>query len=196
MTDEFFTIPTEEAKECLQAAQEMTQQFTEAMITTVHQQFSDWLVLGLRKLVDGASKSNGINREKLWSSFHQKTSSAEFSKKWKNFAAHLGVHVSPQFYQHATDEIFNKLIKDAFEVRPPAKLEEKVALSFEEENVVQYVGGYVLHSLMKDKKNSGIFPLLEKLCSYEESKYGETPVGTSRQWINSLNSLNRGGQYR
>jgi len=72
------------------------------------------------------------------------------------------------FYQHVTDKIFSILIKKAFELHPPAELEEKVALSFEEENVVQYVGGYILYSLMKDKKNSGIFPLLEKLCSDDE----------------------------
>ena len=39
---------------------------------------------------------------------------------------------------------------------------------------------------MKEKKNSGIFPLIEKLCSADESKYGGTLVGTSRQWIDSV----------
>jgi len=61
MADEFFTIPTEEAKECLQAAQEMRRQFAEVMVTDVHQQFCDWLVSGLRKLVDSAGKSGGRN---------------------------------------------------------------------------------------------------------------------------------------
>ena len=51
---------------------------------------------------------------------------------------------------------------------------------------MQYVGGYILHSLMKEKKNSGIFPLIEKLCSDDEPKYGGTLVGTSCQWIDSV----------
>jgi len=187
MADEFFTIPTKEAKECLQAAKEMMQKFTE--VTGLHRQFSDWLVCCLKKIVADACK-RGINREKLWSSFHQKTSSEEFTTKWENFALQLGVRVSPLFYQHITDEIFNELIKNTFEVQTRTNILEKTTLSFEEENVVHYVGGYVLHSLMKDPGNSGILPLLEKLCCNEDSAYVGTHVGTSCQWTKSLD---RGG---
>ena len=70
LVDEFFTIPTQEAKECLKSAQEMMQQLSHP--TQLHVDFSNWLICGLKALVDRANKQHGINREKLWSSFHQK----------------------------------------------------------------------------------------------------------------------------
>ena len=64
--------------------------------------------------------------------------------------------------------------------------QELDALTYEEENVVRYVGGYVIRELKKDKVNSYVLPLLEKLTDTEN----RTEVGDSCHWVTSIN---RGG---
>ena len=60
-------------------------------------------------------------------------------------------------------------------------VEEETALTYEEENAVRYVGGYVIRELMKDKSNSHMLPLLKELIDSEERP---------EHWVTAVN---RGG---
>ena len=65
---------------------------------------------------------------------------------------------------------------------------EDVGLTYEEENAIHYVGGYVIRQLKSDKANSEMIPLLEQL--EENSPVIDDPTSC---WINVVN---RGGLRR
>ena len=183
----FSQIQTTEAKECLRAAEETIQSFN--CLTDAHNSFSKWLVSKLELIVDSAKKRNaeGINREKLWVNYHKETSFIEFTSKWNDFCSKIKVVMTPLFYQHITDEIFEYLIKDEFDLNGPNGFEEQTPhLTFEEENAVHFVGGYVLRVIKEDPKNLNILPLVLKLINIEKNSH----VGSSQEW---LVSIDRGG---
>ena len=56
------------------------------------------------------------------------------------------------FYQHITDEVFEKLIQHLvnLESTDTQQCEEHdILLTYEEENAVTYVAGYVIYSLLQ-----------------------------------------------
>lgn len=183
MSDELFLVPTKEAKDCLQAAQGMLQQFSST--TEIHQQFSDWLVTVLNNIVESGTSSTGLKREKLWINYHRKVSSPDFVAKWKEFACEIGVQVTSLFLQHITDDLFNVMLNEKFGVSQCTYDDELPDLTYEEQNAVHYVGGYVLHALKKSKGNADLLPIVDKLIMSD----GEH-TGTSQTW---LKSVDRGG---
>ena len=132
-----------------------------------------------------------MNKEKLWISYHELTSSKLFVTKWEAFLAGVGGKVPPLLYQHITDELFEDIIKKSFGLSSKLPASESAAnieaLSNEEENTIHYVGGYVLRELKKDRCNSSILPLIEKLIVPEKRP---TKIDPSRQWVTSVD---RGG---
>ena len=86
-----------------------------------------------------------------------------------------------------TDEIFEFLMKDEFDLNGPTGFEEQTPhLTFEEENAVHFVGDYVLRVIKEDPKNFNILPLVLKLINIEKNSH----VGSSQEW---LVSIDRGG---
>ena len=95
---------------------------------------------------------------------HEFTVSMEFAKKWEDFMAKFGITtILPLLYQHITNVIFKSVIKESinFPASEPTLTtcettpitQEIDALTYEEENAVRYVGGYVIQELKKDTVN-------------------------------------------
>ena len=92
----------------------------------------------------------------------------------------------PVFYQHYTGIIFDNLVKQDI-----PNTEEKDAsvstLTFEEENAIRYVGGYVLKSLKEREKDEELLHGINHLIdSSNESKSGSE----SDMWVKEIS---RGG---
>ena len=157
--------------------------------TQLHEQFSSWLVAVLSNVAESASsRSTGLKREKLWINYHKEVSSPDFVAKWKEFACEIGVRVTALFFQHITDDLFNAILKEKFGVSQYTRdndVNELPDLTYEEQNAVHYVGGYVLHALKKSKVNADILPIVDKLIVS-----GGEHTGTSQIW---LKSVDRGG---
>lgn len=122
------------------------------------------------------------------------TISLEFAKKWEDFSAKLGIStVSSLLYQHVNDVIFERLVKESVTL-PTSEptmanhvdipiMEEKIALIHTEQNAIHCVSGYVIRELKKDKMNSDMLPLLEKLIE------NKTEIDDSQQRITSVNKV-------
>ena len=85
----------------------------------------------------------------MWIKFHELTSSLGFSEMWELFVSEQGCGtLSPLLYQHITDVIFERIIESklttAFSLSCSV---ENVGLTYEEENAIHYVGGYVIRQL-------------------------------------------------
>ena len=187
IADPYFSIPSEEAKMCLQAARDMIQYFS--VPNPVHHSFSAWLFSQLNAVVE-AAKTKGqqqINKEKLWIGYHELTSSKLFVTKWEVFLANVSGMVPPLLYQHITDKLFEDIIKKSIELPiSETSVDDVIILNDEEENAIHYVGGYVLRELKRDHSNSFILPLLEKLTDSEK----RPAIDANRQWITLVD---RGG---
>ena len=80
--------------------------------TKVHESFSSWLLSRLAVIAETAKRS--MNKEKLWISYHELTTSKLFITKWEAFLADVSGKVLPLLYQHITDKLFEDIIKKNF----------------------------------------------------------------------------------
>ena len=190
LADEGFTLPTEESKLCLQIATSLSEAFCQRSQSCLDH--SKWLVEQLSRVVDKAKKrgSHLLNEERLWSTYHQLCISDTFEAKWERFLAGEKLAKEPLFYQYITDQTFTLLINRKLprnEQSGTSKDQEK--LTFEEENAVRYVGGYVIRHLMHKSADSGVKQVLSELIDEGTG----TAEGPAQEWVNAID---RGGLTR
>ena len=116
-------------------------------------EFQSWLNTTLEQVVRESTLTHPIirvDREKMWSLFHQVRLDVTFQSKWKTFLEQHQLPNEPLFYQHITTKAFSALIKhkfDAHESVEEATSIQTTDLTYEEENAIRYIGGYILRSL-------------------------------------------------
>ena len=74
-------------------------------------EFAGWLISKLKHILDNSGSQHKINREKMWTQFHHLRTDTIFKQKWEKFLQNEKMLPEPAFYQHVTDKVFKKLIK-------------------------------------------------------------------------------------
>lgn len=95
------------------------------------------------------------------------------------------------FYQHVTQELFELIISKKLKIKETVSTDSTVSLSTEEENVVRYIGGYVIRMLKKalhSPKDKEIMDTLDMLT--KSSEQSSSCDHGSEQWTEALD---RGG---
>ena len=94
-------------------------------------------------------------------------------------------------YQYITDQVLELLLKSKLsstDKSTPLEHSEHLCsknhLTFEEQNAVWYIGGYVIHLLHRKTKDSGVKHVL---C---ELKDEDNTDGPAQEWVNAID---RGG---
>ena len=89
----------------------------------------------------------------------------------------------PLFYQHITDEVFETWVKETVKAPEagPEDDEYDEVLTYEEENAVCYVGGYIIHSLKNKKEEFG--DVLKDLSDDNPDSNTESPA---LEWTNAI----------
>ena len=156
-------------------------------------EFETWFKIRLRKILDDSIHTAPVkvDRERMWSLFHQMRSDTPFQLKWNSFLEKHNMPKEPLFYQHVTTKVFAALLKQQCEVVVESPFEETqltASLNYEEENAVRYIGGYILRSLnTKANKEKDTF-LREAI---DDLKGDSTELPTeSEEWTGSVD---RGG---
>ena len=110
------------------------------------------------------------------------------------FLGHCEVDKEPMLYQHVTDELFEMRIKELVSSTIPEPGEDNIGmLTFEEENAVRYVGGYVICSLKQQRKHEDVCHILEELTdnsprSEQDGVNNENePEAPANDWIAIIN---------
>ena len=196
LSDNSFAIATDETKTCLRIAQELIKHFHQPSIEC--ERFALWLMNVLDEVITKSKKRTGmINQDKLRSKYHQLTTFEAFNGKWINFLGLLKVDKEPLFYQHVTDEMFEMRIKEIVNSstpQPEVCSEDSGMLTFEEENAVRYVGGYVIRTLKQQKKHEDICHILEELTDNSpRSDHEDEPEAPANDWVTIID---RGGLTR
>ena len=141
-----FSIPTKGNSICLKLADALVKGFGSPSVK--FKEFGDWSAITLQEIIDTSRRRRGktkdiINQEKLWNKYHMIISSESFKISWETFLSDLQLEKEPVFYQHVTDETFDILIKKAVVPIAAPMTNSPVSLTYEEENAVRYVGGYI-----------------------------------------------------
>ena len=138
LSDDGLTVPTEAAKACLQAANKFSDAFKEP------------------------SRENGWKSLRMdgWKSFQS------FENGWKSFLDVAKIPCDPLFYQHFSQELFEKLLQMKLKPASVSLCEEEVttaSLTSDEENAVRYVAGYVLRKIKDGLKLPDDKPIVDIL---------------------------------
>lgn len=156
--------------------------------------FCQWLVSSLVDIVTKAAK--GVKkvstfRERVWSKYHALRSSDNFRFKWHQFLRSSGLSAEPLFYQQVSLYSLSQLVAKATpEPIACCPQEEVAALTYEEENAVRYMGGYIIRALNKvNKKNPEILLQLKDLVNDDDN----AEPAESEEWVCTID---RGGLIR
>ena len=99
-------------------------------------------------------KSKSTMRGRLWSAFHHFCAVSELPAVWKKLFTSVGISCEDQLIcQSANQKLFEKLLLKYFGSKTSTETEpspvEEVQLTNDELNVLQYVGGFVPHALLR-----------------------------------------------
>ncbi len=132
----------------------------------------------------------------MWKAYHRLRSSKTFRCDWNRFLqSSIGHRAHPGFFQFVSHHILQELIKAEFPLPPATQSSEHPdrPLTFEEQNALRYVAGYVCRKVREDLESSSstmkddmIFCVLS-LAGDETDEDGETEV-----WVNKID---RGGLW-
>ena len=144
--------------------------------------FSDWLYETLYPLIEDSRAGLIIDREKLWTLFHQVRSANIFDLKWKDFLTVFHVDdPDPVLYQHLSIVYFKKLITCTLPVHDKSSPPNDSELSYEESNAITYIGGYLIRSIWKEGSKPNLAFLI---------KSSGSAIAESEEW---LYTIDRGG---
>ena len=102
-------------------------------------------------------------------------------RKWREYLESLKLNDEPLFFQHFTLFLFNQMLSDKFKDGASASETSTCEFTYEEENAIRYMGGYVIRKI-REKKNMDVSFLEDSDKVYLQSH--------SIDWINAID---RGG---
>lgn len=112
---------------------------------------------------------------------------------WEKLLCSLQMPICPIFYQHVTANVMEHVIKLKLPVAQSSASSQSVtSLTYEEENAIRYVGGYVVKSvraMLKSPEDNELFLGLDELCITDD----DVEPAESEEW---LCSIDRGGLTR
>ena len=118
------------------------------------------------------------DRTELWKKFYV----LRRSKQWREYLELLNLSNEPLFfYQHLTLALFDQMLLDKFKDDARPLETSAIEFTYEEENAIRYMGGYVIRKL-REKKDLNV--------GFLEDSDKEYLHFHSTDWINAID---RGG---
>ena len=145
---------------------ERTQQFVEDIQILVRKlasptdsdiAFLDWLYESLKKVLG----EDRLHKKELWTKFHVLRSTEDFSKRWVDYLKENGIQSKAVFIQTLSSEVFEQIINDKTTTESTHSEIDAATLTFEEENAIRYMAGYVVHKLQKKLQKEKVEMLIE-----------------------------------
>lgn len=176
-------------------------------MTPAFDDFSTDLVSLFRKEITsvGEYKSSVTKRGKLWSRFHVLRTKGSLCRMWKQLIMRLDMNNQavddPLLEQSLYQEVFQRCVLQHFgsSTRDISQAHDKCMLTGDELNVMRYVSGYVVRSLLKwyEKKSGDIYSqfimcLGEMAVEDVGDDEDEDVLSYTRKWFELVN---RGGLY-
>ena len=167
---------------------------------------SDYITTSLTPCMITTVKTKKLKTGKMWGLYHLLRNSDDFKKRWiafiktaTEFDSSTANH--PALYQFVTHEMMKSLIKKRYHSRSATTADtgstcahsSPSMLSFEEQNALRYIAGYVLRKICKNVQESlhpekeGLATCIKDLIGSCDDSDGDTDV-----W---LKTIDRGGLW-
>ena len=151
LTEGRFQLPTPEAAAALKTASAVTLWCEKPQHRQLCTQFAEGLATALKTCFQHSHSSLQLRKNKMWGLYHQLRTSVTFKREWSKFLQEsVGHQASPAFFQYVTHTVFKELIRMEYPVAADTTTSgesPKYPLSYEEENALRYVAGYVCRKL-------------------------------------------------
>ena len=108
--------------------------------------------------------------------------SAKFTRQWKNYLEVVGIESKAVFIQTVTSKVFEQLLIDTY-IAKTAQDEKEVQFTYEEENTIRYMAGFVVRKVQKKLDAKDVEMLIE-------SDKAAITGSSSAEWVNIID---RGG---
>ena len=119
--------------------------------------FLQWLYSSLESVVD-----KQLKKKELWTEFHVLRISPEFSRQWKSYLEKVGMQSKAVFIQTLTSETFEQLLSERISAATTTQCgSDEVQFTYEEENAIRYMAGFVVRRLQKQLDTKDIDMLIE-----------------------------------
>ena len=135
--------------------------------------------------------------EKVWGAFHRERCSDKYKQLGSVFLLESirCSDINPIIYQFITDSIFKVMLRQKLPIKERDHHEvQKELLSYEEKNVIRFIGGYILRAVKKKMERS-LQPLKKELLLCL-SDLLEDDTATYDKSCNWLDIKDRGGLTR
>ena len=187
VADESYQVPSEANDACLKTARAMLTELKSPSLGDTRV-FAGWLIEKLESIVDKSftQATSSVNKEKLWTEFYQLQTSVLFREKWKSYLCLLKLPQKVIFFQSYTSILFDNIIKMKFPVDKASEARAQPS-SYEEENAIRYVGGYVVAALKKRSTDMELLAGLDHLIEKDQEKIRSSE---SAVWVKAID---RGG---
>ena len=173
LIDDLLQIETTEAKLCISLVQNLIAVIEKPSPADL--KFVSWLMSTISETVGSQPNKN------IWPKFHQIRCADEFKAQWEQYLKILSLAKEPVAYQHVTLKLLEEHLKEQMKSKsdPVVVTDDAIEMTYEEENAIRYMGGYVIRKLKK--KHFDIeFLIVDQTFSTMESS----------EWINLID---RGG---
>ena len=194
-TDESFSVPSPANKKCSETALALIGWYDCPHNHANLSKFSLGLCVQLHACFSRRHTSLRLRKEKMWRAYHHLRTSASFCKDWEMFLHNSVSHrAHPAFFQHVSHHIFKELMKTEFPLPPPDAVEHPDRLlTFEEENALRFVAGYICRKV-HTKLEMSTFPEREEMMQCIISFVGDEAVKEEETelWVNTID---RGGLW-
>lgn len=129
---------------------------------------------------------------KMWALFHECRTSSAYRLKWASFLKVTIDDYPALFYQYMTDSLFKILLRHKHMVYLTTTSTACPPLTFEEQNALRYVAGFVIRSVLQKYKNESAEASEETLFLYHLGGDDDDASGGTEDWVNLLD---RGGLW-
>ena len=190
LQDEGFQVESLHSQTALKTARFLSEWCKDEKNKPKLHNFSHILVTRLKACFASKHKTFQLKRERMWGAYHRLRSSETFHKDWKDFVDEsVGLKGYPVLYQFVTHIIFKKLIKAQYPLSDSTAESPDRPLTYQEQNALRYVSGYVIHKL-RHRFEKSHHPKKTDMILFLFEFAGDELCGNTEEWINSID---RGG---
>ena len=193
LTDCGFRIPTPEAKICTDIAETLCKWIT--VNKTTFTDFSSQLLSKIKGVIKKHPTTSSL-REKMWASFATLLSSNEYDNLWNSLMQQAKVSTTSLLFQgFVSKQVLSYHLKNEYPFQS-LQIDSVTSenLTKDEENALQYVGGYIIRRLKSKFEKINNNQEVAALHSFLEDTETETDTETSpeKTWTEIID---RGGLY-
>ena len=194
LKDDCFKVPSSQATEALEAASTLLDWYKEDTNKKQFIVFSKWLVVSLNNCFTVSDRKFSAQTEKMWEKYHELRVSDSFTGEWdKLFQDSLGKQAMPTLFQYVSRQVFKELLANDHAVCDAHNDIQPSPLTWEEENALRYVGGFVCRKVRQQitelslPHKEDMLLLTIALCGDETDEERGTETWT--------NEIDRGGLW-